>query len=149
MEFIAELRRATRSAESSRSAPFRCQDVRRRADELPMSGGKPRKSADPLYLLLREGGSEEFNRRSKAGETSDLRGCDFRGVDLRGVDVANIDFSDCYFRQADLRGLDLRSCRLEGASLHAAHVSGAYFPPQLAPEEIEMSVRLGTRMRQK
>jgi uncharacterized protein YjbI with pentapeptide repeats len=89
-----------------------------------MSGGKPRKSADPLYLLLREGGSEEFNRRSKAGETSDLRGCDFRGIDLRG-------------------------CRLEGASLHAAHVSGAYFPLQLAPEEIEMSVRLGTRMRQR
>ena len=114
-----------------------------------MSGGKPRKSADPLYLLLREGGSEEFNRRRKAGETSDLRGCDFRGVDLRGVDVANIDFSDCYFRQADLRGLDLRSCRLEGASLHAAHVSGAYFPHPLAPEEIEMSVRLGTRMRQR
>jgi uncharacterized protein YjbI with pentapeptide repeats len=109
-----------------------------------MSGGKPRKSADPLYLLLREGGSEEFNRRSRAGEMSD-----FRGIDLRGVDVANIDFSDCYFRQADLRGLDLRSCRLEGASLHAAHVSGAYFPLQLAPEEIEMSVRLGTRMRQR
>jgi hypothetical protein len=36
---------------------------------------------------------------------------------------------------------------LEGASLHAAHVSGTYFPPELAPEEIEMSVRLGTRMR--
>jgi Pentapeptide repeats (8 copies) len=102
-----------------------------------MSGGKPRKSADPLYLLLREGGSEEFNRRTKAGETSDFR------------DVANIDFSDCYFRQADLRGLDLRSCRLEGASLHAAHISGAYFPLELAPGEIEMSVRLGTRMRQR
>jgi uncharacterized protein YjbI with pentapeptide repeats len=114
-----------------------------------MSGGKPRKSADPLYLLLREGSIEEFNRRSKAGEKSDLRGCDLRGIDLRGVDVANIDFSDCYFRQADLRGLDLRSCRMEGASLHAAHVSGAYFPLQLASEEIEMSVRLGTRMRQR
>jgi hypothetical protein len=38
---------------------------------------------------------------------------------------------------------------LEGASLHAAHVSGAYFPLELAPEEIEMSVRLGTRMRQR
>jgi uncharacterized protein YjbI with pentapeptide repeats len=60
---------------------------------------KPRKSADPLYRLLREGNSEEFNRRSKAGETSDLRGGDFRGIDLRG--------------------LDLRSCRMEGASPHA------------------------------
>jgi uncharacterized protein YjbI with pentapeptide repeats len=114
-----------------------------------MSDGKPRKSADPLYLLLREGGIAEFNRRSEAGETCDLRGCDFRGIDLSGVNVANIDFSDCYFRQADLRGLDLRSCRLDGASLHAAHVSGVYFPPELAPQEIELSVRLGTRMRRR
>jgi hypothetical protein len=41
----------------------------------------------------------------------------------------------------------LRDCRLLGASLHAAHVSGAYFPKDLAPLEIEMSVKLGTRMR--
>ncbi len=109
---------------------------------------KPRKPSDPLYQLLRDGCSEEFNRRSKAGESSDLRGCDFRGTDLRDVEIANIDLSDCYFRQADLRGLDLRGCRLEGASLHGAHVSGVYFPVQLTPEEIEMSVRLGTRLRQ-
>jgi uncharacterized protein YjbI with pentapeptide repeats len=114
-----------------------------------MFSGKPRRPTDPLYSLLRESDIEEFNRRRKAGETSDLRGCDFRGIDLREADVANIDFSDCYFRQADLRGLDLRTCRLEGASLHAAHVSGVYFPPHLAPEEIEISVRLGTRMRQR
>ena len=112
-----------------------------------MPNGKPRKSADPLYLLLREGRGEEFNRRKNAGEKCDFRGCDFRGVDLRELDVANIDFSDCYFRQADLRGLDLRSCQMEGASIHAAHVSGAYFPSKLQAEEIEMSVRLGTRMR--
>lgn len=112
-----------------------------------MSNGKPRKSTDSLYLLLREGRGEEFNRRKKAGEKCDFRGCDFRGVDLRELDVANIDFSDCYFRQADLRGLDLRSCQMEGASIHAAHVSGAYFPSKLQAEEIEMSVRIGTRMR--
>jgi hypothetical protein len=53
-----------------------------------MSTGKPRKSADPLYLLLREGNIDDFNRRHKAGESCDLRGCDFRGIDLRGVDVA-------------------------------------------------------------
>ena len=85
-----------------------------------MSHGKPRKSADPLYLLLREGDTEEFNRRRNAGQACDLRGCDFRGIDLRGVDVSHIDFSDGYFRQADLRGLDLRNCQLHGASLHAA-----------------------------
>jgi len=38
---------------------------------------------------------------------------------------------------------------LDGASLHAAHVSGVYFPPELAPQEIELSVRLGTRMRRR
>jgi uncharacterized protein YjbI with pentapeptide repeats len=112
-----------------------------------MSDGKPRKSADPLYLMIREGRIEEFNRRRKAGEKVDLHGCDFRGVDLRQLHVADTDFSDCYFRQADLRGLDLRSCRLEGASLHAAHVSGVYFPAKLTAHEIEMSVRLGTRLR--
>lgn len=112
-----------------------------------MSDGKPRKPADPLYLLIREGRDEEFNRRSKAGETCDLRGCDFRGIDLRRFEVANIDLSDSYFRQADLRGLDLRNCKLEGASLHAAHVSGAYFPSQLTAQEIDVAVRLGTRLR--
>lgn len=117
------------------------------ADVMHMSDGKPRKSADPLYLLLREGRGEEFNRRIKAGEKCDLRACDFRGIDLRGLHVANLDLSDCYFRQADLRGLDLRSCPLEGASLHGAHVSGAYFPSKLTAQEIDMSVRIGTRLR--
>ena len=111
---------------------------------MPMPDGKPRKSADPLYLLLREGRVEEFNRRKKAGEKCDLRGCDFRGLDLRELDVSNTDFSDCYFRQSDLRGLDLRSSALEGASIH---VSGAFFPYKLAADEIEMSVRMGTRLR--
>jgi hypothetical protein len=36
---------------------------------------------------------------------------------------------------------------MEGASLHAAHVSGAYFPRELTAPEIEMSVKIGTRMR--
>ena len=112
-----------------------------------MSDGKPRKPADPLYQLMREGRGEEFNRRRKAGEKCDLRGSDLRGLDMREFDVKDVDFSDCYFRQTDLRGLDLRTCRMEGASLHAAHVSGAYFPPELTAAEIDMSVRLGTRMR--
>jgi len=109
-----------------------------------MSDGKPRKPADPLYQLLREGRAEEFNRRRKAGDKCDLRGSDLRGLDLREFDVKDVDFSDCYFRQTDLRGLDLRSCGMEGASLH---VSGAYFPPELTAAEVDLSVRLGTRMR--
>jgi uncharacterized protein YjbI with pentapeptide repeats len=108
---------------------------------------KPRISADPMYMLLREGRAEEFNRRKAAGETFDFRGCNFRGMDFREVEVHGIDFSNAYFRQADLRGVDLSSCMLDGASLHAAHVSGVLFPSELDGTEIEISVRLGTRMR--
>jgi len=112
-----------------------------------MSGEKPRQPADSNYSLLREGRSEEFNRKRLSGEPADLRGCDLRGLDLRAFDLKGIDLSDCYFRQADLRGQDLRDCRLFGASLHAAHISGVYFPKELPAAEIEMSVKIGTRMR--
>jgi uncharacterized protein YjbI with pentapeptide repeats len=111
------------------------------------SDGKPRMSADPMYVLLREGRVEEFNRRKAVGERFDLRGCHFRGMDLRGLNASGLDLTGAYLRQADLRGLDLSTTRLEGASLHAAHVSGVLFPSELEPMEIEMSVRLGTRMR--
>ena len=111
------------------------------------SSGKPRISTEPLYLLLREGRVEDFNRRRAAGEQVDLTGCNLRGLDLKELDPSTLDLSNCYLRQADLRGLDLRTCRLDGASLHAAHVSGVYFPDHFAPAEIELSVRLGTRLR--
>ena len=112
-----------------------------------MSTEKPRLSADPLYLLLREGRVEDFNRRKASGERCDLRNCHFRGLDLRALDPTGLDLSGAYLRQADLRGLNLSKTRLEGASLHAAHVSGVLFPAELEATEIEMSVRLGTRMR--
>ena len=113
-----------------------------------MAEEKPRLSADPMYLLIREGRVDDFNRRRAAGEKYDLRGCNLRGLDLRELDVSGgIDFSNAYLRQADLRGLNLSKCRLEGASLHAAHVSGVLFPVELEPAEIEMSVRIGTRLR--
>jgi uncharacterized protein YjbI with pentapeptide repeats len=118
-----------------------------RADKRLMTETKLRRPADPLYHLMREGDAEEFNRLRQTQAACDLRSCDLRGLDLTHFDVENLDFSDAYLRQADLRGLDLRTCRLSGASLHAAHVSGVYFPPELAPDEIEMSVRLGTRLR--
>jgi len=66
---------------------------------------------------------------------------------LRKLDLGGLDLSNCYFRQADMRGLNLTTCRLEGASLHDANVSGVYFPKELAPEEIELSRAVGTRMR--
>jgi uncharacterized protein YjbI with pentapeptide repeats len=104
-------------------------------------------SENEMYRLIREDRVEEFNARKSRGELPAFRDCDFRGQDLRQMDVAGIDFSGCYFRQADLRGLDLTTCTLEGASIHNARISGVYFPRELAPEEIVMSMTQGTRMR--
>jgi uncharacterized protein YjbI with pentapeptide repeats len=125
----------------------RCADTKRTNQENPMSGGKPRQPTDPIYALIREGRHEDFNRQRKPGDKIDLHGCNLRGLDLREFDLWDVDFSDCYLRQADLRGQDLRSCPMQGASLHGAHISGAYFPTELDCAEIELSVRLGTRMR--
>ena len=108
---------------------------------------KLRQPTDPLYLLLREGRADEFNRQRDPGAVVDLHSCNLRGVDLRGFNVDHVDFTDSYFRQADLRGVDLRRSRLEGASLHGAHISGAYFPDSLDAAEIDLSVRSGTRLR--
>ncbi len=105
-------------------------------------------SHDPLYQLLRDGQIEQFNQRIKSGQVTDLTGCDFRHMNLQGLVTDKLDFSDCYFRQADLRGIDFRACKgMEGASIHGAKISGAYFPKALSPEEINLSLQHGTRMR--
>jgi uncharacterized protein YjbI with pentapeptide repeats len=102
---------------------------------------------DPMYRLIRDGQIEVFNKEKRAGKKYDLTGCDFRGISLRGLDTEGLDLRNCYLRQADLRGLDLRSANLEGASIHGARISGVYFPGPLRPEEIELSLLHGTRLR--
>ncbi len=102
---------------------------------------------DPLYQLLREGKVEEFNRRRAEGVHCDLRNTDLRGLDLRDLDARGLDLRDCYFRQSDLRGVDFSQSQLEGASINGAKISGAYFPMELSPEEITLSLLHGTRMR--
>ena len=106
-----------------------------------------RQSQDPLYLLLRDEHVSEFNQKRKGDTPCDLRGLAFRGRDLRELDARGIDFGDAYFRDADLRGIDFRESNLEGASLASAKISGAYFPSELTPEEIRLSVEYGTRLR--
>ena len=101
----------------------------------------------PLYLMLREGNVQSFNLQRSSHIELDFRGCNFRGIDLRGADVAGVDFSDAYFRGADLRGVDFRESRLEGASIAAALISRCYFPDELSPEEITLSLEKGTRLR--
>lgn len=108
---------------------------------------KPRMSDSPMYLLLRMGDVEEFNRRRAAGETCDLRGCDLSRLDLRELDARGLDMRDCYFRSSDLRGIDLRETLLEGASFAQAFVSGCYLPAELSPAEMMMALEHGTRVR--
>jgi uncharacterized protein YjbI with pentapeptide repeats len=108
---------------------------------------EPQYKTDPLYHLLRLGHIEEFNKRRGQGETCDLVEADLRHLDLRGMDARDLDMTGCYLRDADLRGLDLRSARLDGASIHNAKISGTWFPPDLAAEEINLSLTHGTRMR--
>ena len=108
---------------------------------------KPEIKQDPMYQLLRDEKTTEFNQRRTAGEACHLQGTDLRGLDLRKVNAKGLDLSDTYLRQADLRGLDLRETRLEGASINGAKISGTFFPKDLAPEEITLSLVHGTRLR--
>jgi uncharacterized protein YjbI with pentapeptide repeats len=105
-----------------------------------------RETRNERYQLILEEAFEEFNRRCK-GKGCELKDLDFRSQDLRQVNTEGIDFSGCYFRLADLRGLNMSTCCLEGASIHGAKISGVYFPPDLSPEEIRLSLEFGTRMR--
>ncbi len=107
----------------------------------------PRIGDDKLYLLLRDENIEEFNALRQDGEKCDLTGLDFRHLDLRGIDADGIDFSNAYFRQTNLAGLNLTRCNFEGASIGGANISGTYFPKELNPGEIMMSLKTGTRMR--
>lgn len=103
----------------------------------------------PLYHLLRDGKIADFNAKKAAGGIVDFSHCDFRNTDLRGLEANELDFRGCYFHRADLRGVDFRGANLEGASMNEARISGTYFPLELSPEEISLSVAQGIRMRYK
>jgi uncharacterized protein YjbI with pentapeptide repeats len=96
--------------------------------------------------LIREENWDEFNAQAK-GTPPQLANADLRMADLRRASLTRADLRGAYLRNADLRGLDLSEADLHGASLHEARISGVFFPANLAPEEIRLSVLLGTRMR--
>jgi|TARA_R110001583_G_scaffold36074_1_gene119016 uncharacterized protein YjbI with pentapeptide repeats len=104
-------------------------------------------SDDPLYQLLRNDDVTGFNQARSEGQPCNLEGCDLRGIDLRNLIISGMSLENTYFRGADLRGIDFRGCNLEGASLADAKISGCYFPAELSPEEIQLSVTMGTRLR--
>ena len=112
-----------------------------------MKAERPQFSKDPMYQLLRVDDTQGFNLKREQGGTCDLCNVDLRGLDLRGLDADGLDLSGSYFRDTDLRGVDLRQAVVEGCSFFGAKISGTYFPPELSPEEIRLSVEFGTRVR--
>jgi len=107
----------------------------------------PRFPDDPAFKCLRAGDIAGYHRAIESRPTVDFTGADLRSTDLRNADLRKVILRDCYLRDADLRGCDLRHMDLSGVSLHGAKLSGTYFPANLAPDEIRMSVDFGTRLR--
>src|SRR4051812_32528939 len=108
---------------------------------------RPKFLDDDAFRCLRSGDLQGFARRIAERPQIDFSNADFRGTDFRNVDLAKVVLKGAYLKDADLRGVDLRHMNLEGCSIHNAQIGGAYFPDNLAPAEIEMSVHYGTRLR--
>jgi uncharacterized protein YjbI with pentapeptide repeats len=102
---------------------------------------------DEAYRCLRAGEIDAYHKQVATRQQVDFSNSDLRGVDLRKVEVGKLIIRGSYLRDADLRGLDLRQMDLEGCSLFHAKISGVYFPRNISPEEIRMSVDYGTRLR--
>lgn len=107
----------------------------------------PRFINSPAYRCLRVGDIAGFHHYSNEDETVDLANADLRSVDLRKVDLTKVVLRGAYLKEADLRGQDLRQHDLEGCSLRHAKVGGVYFPENLRPDELLMSLNFGTRLR--
>lgn len=90
---------------------------------------------------------DQFHQQIEGKKEVDFSQCSLRGVDFRRVDMQRIIIRGSYLRGADLRGVDLRQHDLEGCSFHDTMISGCYLPSNVDPNEIMMSVSLGTRIR--
>ncbi|HUT23825.1 MAG TPA: pentapeptide repeat-containing protein [Sumerlaeia bacterium] len=113
----------------------------------PGKGGKPRFPDDEAFRCLRAGEIGSFHKAIAGRDAVDFSDADLRGADLRNADLSKVILRGAYLRDADVRGLDLRHMDMAGCSLRNAKVSGTYFPANLPPEEIRLSVEHGTRLR--
>ncbi len=108
---------------------------------------EPKYLDDEAYRCLRVEDVDGYHLAVINRREVDFSDANLRSVDLREADLERVILRGAYLRDADLRGCDLRHMDLEGASLHNAKVAGAYFPENVSPEEIQMSVVHGTRIR--
>lgn len=103
--------------------------------------------ANEMYSYLQDDNTAAFNKGLEDGKEVDLTNAKFRAFDLKGANLSGLDLSGAYFKNADLRGADLRNCNLDGCSFFNAKISGVYFPANISPEEIALSLIHGTRIR--
>lgn len=98
--------------------------------------------------LVQDDKPEDFNRyiATLSGPVN-LSGAQFRGYDLRKFNLKTANLSHTYLKNSDIRGLDLSKANLAGASMRDAKISGCLFPETITPEEIRLSIELGTRLR--
>lgn len=108
---------------------------------------EPRYLEDPAYRCLRVEDIDGYNMAIINRPEVDFTDANLRSVDLRRADLEKVILRGAYLRDADLRGCDLRGMDLEGASFHNAKVAGAYFPGNVAAEELKLSLEHGTRIR--
>lgn len=108
---------------------------------------RPKFVDDEAFRCLRSGNLAGFESAVAKRDAVDFSDADLRSTDLRKANLEKVILRGAYLKDADLRGVDLRKHDLEGCSLHGAKVGGAYFPDTLTPAEIQMSVTLGTRVR--
>jgi uncharacterized protein YjbI with pentapeptide repeats len=101
---------------------------------------------EALAALLRGGDLEAFVARVESAPAN-LENAQLSMADLREAPLQNANLRGAYLRGADLRGVDLIDADLDGASLRDARISGCRFPRNLPAAEIDLSWRLGTRMR--
>lgn len=117
------------------------------APEWNADGPTCSESPNELAEMLRHGRYDAFNATVTKCGAANLSGANLRMTDLTRANLKGACLRNAYLRACDLRGQDLSDCDMAGASLHDAKVSGVLFPADLDSHEIEMSVRLGTRMR--
>lgn len=108
---------------------------------------RPKFVDDEAFRCLRSGNLAGFDNAVTQRDVVDFSDADLRSTDLRKANLEKVVLRGAYLKDADLRGVDLRQHDLEGCSLHGAKVGGAYFPNNLTAAEIQMSVTLGTRLR--
>ncbi len=109
--------------------------------------GSPKILDDDMFVLLRTEEIKTFNEKRDSSVEYDLSGTNLARINLQGLNADNLNLKDVYFRMADLRGIDFRKANLEGASFGDANISGCYFPKELSAQELNFSIKHGTRVR--